>query len=225
MGNTAGQFGAVAGGRDNSATGQHAAVPGGLLNVAAGNYSFAAGRSANANHPGAFVWGDSTEDSITSTGNNQFIVRASGGIWLGSTSTPAIPAGRFLSTSTGAHLTTGGTWTNNSDRALKENVKPVDGTEILERLAALPISLWSYKAEGSDVRHIGPMAQDFTAAFRVGGSDRHIGTVDADGVALAAIQALHSRLKEKEAEIETLKAGQFALEQRLRALEAAPSSK
>jgi hypothetical protein len=72
---------------------------------------------------------------------------------------------------------------------------------------------WSYKAQDPSVRHIGPMAQDFHTAFGVGEDDRRISSVDADGVALAAIQGLHSMVQEKEKEIEALK-------QRLAAIEA-----
>jgi hypothetical protein len=62
------------------------------------------------------------------------------------------------------------------------------------------------------VPHIGPMAQDFYAAFQVGPDDKHITMVDADGVAFAAIQGLNEIVKEQSAEladktkeIETLK--------------------
>ena len=44
---------------------------------------------------------------------------------------------------------------------------------------------------------MGPMAQDFSAAFGLGEDDKHISTVDADGVALAAIQGLHQQLQTK----------------------------
>jgi trimeric autotransporter adhesin len=178
-------------------------VPGGDSNSAAGQYSFAAGKRAKANHDGAFVWGDSTLADVASTAANQFIVRASGGVWFGTTSTPGtdLTAGRFLATSTGAYLTTGGTWTNSSDRARKENVAAVDGSSLLEKLAALPVQTWNYTAEDASVRHMGPMAQDFYAAFGLGEDDKHIATVDADGVALAAIQALYGMLQQKETEI------------------------
>jgi len=42
------------------------------------------------------------------------------------------------------------------------------------------------------VRHVGPMAQDFYVAFGVGADDKHITSIDEDGVALAAIKALHA---------------------------------
>ena len=41
------------------------------------------------------------------------------------------------------------------------------------------------------------MAQDFYAAFGVGKNETTITTIDADGVALAAIQALHQQLQEE----------------------------
>ncbi|HAM73101.1 MAG TPA: hypothetical protein DCM86_15800 [Verrucomicrobiales bacterium] len=111
-----------------------------------------------------------------------------------------------------------------SDRNAKEGFKPVDAREVLDKLARLPITEWQYKSQ-ADVRHIGPMAQDFRAAFAVGRDERHITTVDADGVALAAIQGLNGkleeRLAEKEAELGALKAENEALAGRLAAIERA----
>ena len=122
----------VGGGLGNQATLAYGTVPGGYLNLASATLSFAAGRQAKAMHQGSFVWGDSTAADIASTATNQFIVRATGGIWLGKTSTPSMPAGRFLNTSTGAYLSTGGAWTNNSDRALKTNIAAVDARAVRE---------------------------------------------------------------------------------------------
>lgn len=83
-----------------------------------------------------------------------------------------------------------------SDRDAKRDIAPVDGDDILRRVAAMPISVWSYKDASPGVRHIGPMAQDFRAAFGTGDNDRCIPTVDANGVALAAIQALSRRVEQ-----------------------------
>ncbi len=91
-----------------------------------------------------------------------------------------------------------------SDRNAKEDFKPVSSREVLAKVAALPITEWQYKKQ-SDARHIGPMAQDFHAAFGTGRDDKHIASVDADGVALAAIQGLNEKLEEKSAEVESLK--------------------
>jgi len=87
-----------------------------------------------------------------------------------------------------------------SDRAAKEQFAEVDAREVLARVAQLPIQTWKFK-DDSATRHIGPMAQDFHAAFGVGPDDKHIATVDADGVALAAIQGLSQVVKEKDARI------------------------
>jgi len=80
----------------------------------------------------------------------------------------------------------------------------VDGVAVLERLDAMEISTWNYKAQDEGIRHIGPMAQDFRAAFAVGEDEKRISTVDADGVALAAIQGLKRLADEKDARIAAL---------------------
>jgi hypothetical protein len=77
---------AVGGGEVNTASGSTATVPGGYMNTAAGSYSLAAGRRAKANHGGTFVWADSTDADFTSTGVNQFLIRAGGGVGIGTVS-------------------------------------------------------------------------------------------------------------------------------------------
>jgi trimeric autotransporter adhesin len=89
----------------------------------------------------------------------------------------------------------------------------VDGRAVLDAVAAMPISTWNYIAQDESIRHIGPMAQDFYAAFGVGEDDTHITTIDGDGVALAAIQGLNEIVQEKEAHIAALEARLTALEQ------------
>jgi hypothetical protein len=221
-----GLFSTIGGGSANTTSGYHAMVPGGYNNTAQGNFSFAAGRRAQANHDGAFVWGDDHPADIYSPADNTFIVRASGGIWFGDVTTnpytPTIGSGVFISTSTGAYLSTGGTWTNVSDRDQKENLAPVEGREVLARLAEIPITTWNYKAQDPTIRHIGPMAQDFYAAFGLGKDERHISTIDADGVALAAIQELYAQNQALEAENVALRQRMDDLEGRVAALEAAP---
>jgi hypothetical protein len=95
-----------------------------------------------------------------------------------------------------------------SDRNAKENFEPVNPREVLDRVATLPVTRWNFKGDAGTA-HLGPMAQDFHAAFGVGPDDKHIATVDADGVALAAIQGvnlkLEQALQEKESEIRELK--------------------
>src|SRR4029079_16328419 len=93
---------------------------------------------------------------------------------------------------TGAYLSDSGVWTNNSDAARKTDFDTVDARDVLARVANMPIKSWRYDVDEASTRHIGPTAQDFRAAFGLGSDEKHIGTVDADGVALAAIQGLHT---------------------------------
>jgi hypothetical protein len=321
----------VGGGLQNISSGQWATVPGGFINTAAGDYSFAAGHQAKANHTGAFVWSDSVFADFASTGPNQFLIRAGGGVGINTTSptktldvwdgiadrgsihvggpgangdpklisfgdadyvhigengaddTLELKAARYSFQQTmnygniGVGIATplarihlgllsdsasqvpqiqidcpnapGGTFvpairmtrsgfpawdivhygeiyfnanginamiidpsghifaksfTETSDRNAKENFATVDSRVILESVVKLPIQTWSFKKDKC-TPHIGPMAQDFYAAFHVGIDDKHIAMVDADGVALAAIQGLHLIVKEKDAEIQVLK--------------------
>jgi hypothetical protein len=92
-----------------------------------------------------------------------------------------------------------------SDRNAKHDIVPVDPEQILARVAGMSISRWSYNDQDPGVRHIGPMAQDFQAAFGVGASDRCIPTVDANGVALASIQALYHRIERLDQETRSLR--------------------
>ncbi len=116
--------------------------------------------------------------------------------------------------STGTVLSPGsGSWASLSDREAKRDLEPVDASGVLERMAELSLYEWSYTAQGEGTRHIGPMAQDFHAAFGLGESERHISNVDADGVAFAAIQGLNEVIEDQAQTIEDL-------EERLERLEA-----
>ena len=360
----------VGGGGNNRAQGQNATVPGGDNNDALGNYSFAAGRQAKATNHGAFVWADSATADFASTSNNQFLVRASGGVGIGlirpthplhvGSTLGAAPinfspqrsavenatiggraallalagtggsvsanrvemqmeadeggrrgimgtasahpleirtdnqprltlaangdlsvnpanslsfgsttrqmlnlsgsvygigvqtsalyfrsdlgyawfrdgvhsntqndpgAGGFLlmRLDIAGNLFTGGAINPPSDRNVKKDFAPVDTQDVLRKVAALPLHTWTYTNESAGIRHLGPVAQDFHAAFGVGADDKHIATVDADGVALAAIQGLNRKMEEREAALrEDLKrrdAENAELKARLAALE------
>ncbi|MBI1801038.1 MAG: tail fiber domain-containing protein [Chloroflexi bacterium] len=193
----------ISGGSSNQATAQGATVPGGASNQAKGQYSFAAGQQALALHNGAFVWADNNSLNFSSTSVNQFLVRASGGITLNTD----------VNATTGASLRTGsGTWSQLSDRNAKMNFKPVDTRDVLAQLNSIPIQTWSYKTQDASIRHIGPTAQDFFAAFGVGEDERTITTIDGEGVALAAIQGLSQIVQKQDAEIAALKGRVAALE-------------
>jgi len=291
----------IAGGSVNRVRGSYASVPGGSGNQANGDYSMAAGRGsfsegdyalalgrgAKANHTGAFVWADSLPADFASTTNNQFLIRASGGVGIGTDNPSAelhvagpSPSGSFdgqlhlagtgdngnagngaglrfsghdgniprdwayvrglkenstvgslnsqLSIATrssgglqerlrissrgymalgafdpshpihlasGAHVTAAGVWVDVSDRNAKENFEAVNPRQILDQVAELPITSWNYKAEDQQVRHIGPVAQDFHRSFGVGADDKHLAALDGNGVALAAIQGLNEKVE------------------------------
>lgn len=207
-----GSFSVIAGGRDNTSHAdysvigggqdniisncQYSTIPGGSMNVVTGSYAFAAGRRAIA-QAGSFVWADANNADFTSTVPNQFAVRSVGGA-------------RFVSgiigVTSGVQLASGGgSWTSLSDRNAKENFEAVDGAEVLARLNEVPILRWNYKTQEDSVRHIGPTSQDFMQAFGVGESDTGITSVDADGVALVAIQELYRQNLELRRELEALR--------------------
>jgi hypothetical protein len=199
----------IGGGYANQITGPYAAIPGGWQN-SAGRFCFAAGRAAKANHDGAFVWSDTSGTDLASSANNQFTVRASGGV-------------RFLSNpgaTAGVTLAPGATsWSAISDRDAKKNAQPVDAKEVLAKLAAVPVQRWNYHWEDDEATpHLGPMAQDFKAAFFPGRDDKTISTLEFDGVALAAIQGLHEMVKDKDGEIRELKQAVAELKELVAAL-------
>jgi hypothetical protein len=111
-----------------------------------------------------------------------------------------------------------------SDRNAKTHFAPINPQEVLARVSALPITEWQYKVDSDGIEHMGPMAQDFHAAFGLDGvDDRHISVVDEDGVALAAIQGLDQKLEARSCRLEAENAGlkqqNDSLEKRLERLE------
>jgi len=166
-------------------------VPGGSGNVAAGFTSFAAGFDARANHAGCFVFSDASNgvNPTSCFASNEIVIRGLGGFYFWT-------HGTSDDTYFGARLAPGtGAWATYSDRNGKHQVAQVDVDDVLDRVVALPISTWQWKGEPGAVRHMGPMAQDFHRAFGLGDRDTQIVTIDADGVALAAIQGLNAKLE------------------------------
>jgi len=149
-----------------------------------------------------------TNNDASNWVQNQWLARCSGGVYFYSDG----------AMTTGVHLVAGaGSWSSVSDRNLKENFAPVDGAKILNILASIPIQTWNYKTQDKSIRHIGPMAQDF-AKFGVGEDDKSITTLDADGVALAAIQELYRQNQEILKRNEELKKEIEELEQEIEKL-------
>jgi trimeric autotransporter adhesin len=224
---TTNDFSSISGGYGNISSNVFANVAGGRNNIAGGLGSFAAGVAAHALHHGAFVWADAVLENrlvefssavpFTSSNTNEFSARATGGVrFVTAIQTNGSPtAGVTLSPGSG-------TWSSLSDRSAKDNFTPIDPRATLDKVAALPISTWNYKTQDKSIRHIGPTAQDFHAAFNVGENERTITTVDADGVALAAIQGLNQKLeaelKAKDAEIRQLQSDLAEVKQLLQTL-------
>ena len=215
--NTASGFTSMAVGYTNTATGQ-GSVALGYRNSANADYSTALGqRAASGGFKGSFIWADQsvTDAVVSNTASNQFLARASGGFRFRTNST----------LSTGCDLPAGsGVFSCTSDRATKEDFRRVDAEAVLAKVAAMPVESWRYKAEADSVRHVGPVAQDFRAAFGLGADDKSIGLLDIDGVNMVAIQALARRTEElnaKSAEVDALKAQMAELQRSLSRLEAA----
>ena len=169
----------------------------GAGNRASGFSSFAAGRGAitesseGTPHHGAVVFGNSSETPIRSQGNNEF--RSQMPMYAPSSNTT-------------------------SARATKTNITPVSPAEVLAKVEALSVSRWEFTDNGG-VTHMGPLAEDFQEAFEVG-DDETIATVDADGVALAAVQRLSAELDERDDRIDDLKCEADAKVNRIEDLEA-----
>ncbi|UCC81194.1 MAG: tail fiber domain-containing protein [Candidatus Zixiibacteriota bacterium] len=183
----------VAGGNYNIASGTAATVPGGQYNMASGHYSFAAGRRAKADSAGSYVWADITDADFTSSAVNGFHVRASGGVYMYTSS----------DLSTGAYLSSGsGTWSSVCDRTLKRNIREVDYRDMIEKVVTLPISQWSYKTQDESIEHVGPMAQDFHRLFGLGEDDKHLTSLDLAGISLAAIKGLYEMNQQQKAQLD-----------------------
>jgi len=201
-------YSTIGGGGANIAQGESATVPGGRFNHAVGVASLAAGHGAIARGHNSFVWGDlaggydgrfdpaqlgsfGATPGNPSLLNNTFIVRAVGGVQF----VTGLNAGGGIGST--CWINPGGSgWNCSSDRALKHAIEAVSPRNVLARLLQVPVSTWAFL--GSERRQIGPMAQDFYRAFGLGDSDRAINSVDAQGVAFAAIQGLHAELLQRD---------------------------
>ena len=209
---------------DSSIAGHSPAIY--LNHTGSGGHNFRVASFGDNSNPGSFRIRDDT------AGADRFVMDAGGGVRfdfesgkkfsLGGNGTfeidaPGIVGGRFFISDTGKV----GIGTNAPTERLHVigNILAVDSDAILERVARLPIHQWRFKTEPEEVKHVGPMAQDFRAAFGLGAHETAIATVDADGVALAAIQGLNQKLEEriqrKETEIAELKQRLEKMEQLL----------
>jgi hypothetical protein len=217
-GNLASGIASLVAGNMSEATGPVSTAMG-FFAKANGKFSIALGTRATAGYDGSFIFGDGAARvlNVAVDQPNQFLARASGGVVF-----QVVPNGTV-----GCYLTqASGGWQCTSDRTKKTDFRPVDGEKLLGTLRAMPITTWRYREDTSHTMHLGPTAQDFRAAFALGSDSLTIGTVDAQGVALAAAHALEARTRtlstenaELRADNADLRALLASMSTRLRALE------
>jgi Chaperone of endosialidase len=95
----------------------------------------------------------------------------------------------------------GAGWNCTSDRNAKENFRAVNTELILESLVRMSVTTWNMRGDRARTPHIGPVAQDFRAAFGMGEDSTTINTADAQGVAFAAIKGLNAKLEAENAHL------------------------
>ena len=215
------------------ATGTHS-VAIGTQAYASGIYSFAFGSGADTNgHDGAMVFGDDAYfQTAYASCDNQLTMRFIGNSdGYGNCSTSGCSSGgwnaayrlwsSYPDCTAGVYMMGGQSgWTSISSRALKENFFSIDGEQMLAKIRTVPVSQWNYKNNPS-IRYIGPMAEDFHAAFHLNGDDdQGINTISIDGVNMAGVQALDERTLKMQERINTLETQVETLKARLERLEA-----
>ena len=149
-----------------------------------------------------------TFDTVSSTSGNTHFQLNGAPLSLLST----IVVGTTSSNGNGASLTIGGVWTNASSRTFKDGFSGVDARGVLDKVVSMPVQTWFYKGDHDEGRHMGPVAEDFAQAFGLGNDEKHIGTVDENGVAFAAIQGLNEKVEDENS---TLKRQNAALQGKL----------
>ena len=224
--NTCSGFACTAIGYTVTASGQGSTALG-YRSLATADYTTALGYRTNTNNQrGAFLIGASndvttTTHELVAQAPGELRVRAPGGIRLRTSNFANAAPG--VSSNTGCDLAAGsGTWVCSSSRTLKSGFTKVDGEAVLARLQGLELSTWRFNADPTRARHLGPVAEDFYAAYGLGNGEKSIGVQDLAGVALAAAQALERRTAELDArtrEVESLRAVVQAMEKRLGQLE------
>jgi len=216
---SAGRFASICGGSTNKAKAEFSYVAGGLYNVNKGELStiltgdhctidtaarrsLVWGRNVYLNSPSRIaLFGGTWWDGFVGINRDD----STGGIYH------PLHVGWRDSNGNGAHLTADGMWTNASSRTFKTDFKELDGRELLENIASIPVESWRYK--GTQGRHIGPVAEDFAHTFGVGSvreggtiDDHYLAASDVAGVSLAAVQELYRQNQEQRRELAELRA-------------------
>ncbi|HPG40589.1 MAG TPA: tail fiber domain-containing protein [bacterium] len=203
----------VAIGTNNYATGQHSLALGSYTQAladyaiaigydawATGVHSMCIGAGLSTNgKEGAVLIGDNTPFArVYASSNNQLTMRFTGGFRLWSS---------FIDSVSGVYMRPNQSgWSNYCDRNKKENFEELDFENLLAGIKSMPVTKWNYKASDPSIKYIGPVAQDFYAAFQLGGTDSlGINTICIDGVTLAGVKGLINRTDELKSAVEELK--------------------
>lgn len=183
----------------NVVSGGTASTALGYFSIASGSQSMAMGSYVKAKHPGSCFIGDYSKGTYDSSStDHEMTMRFSGGYRL--YSNILLTTGVYMSGNTSG-------WSNVCDRNMKENFRRIDGEQILAKIRQMPITEWNYRGTDPSVKYIGPVAQDFHDAFRLGGEDSlGINSICIDGVNMAAIQALEKRTAELKNALDDLRA-------------------
>lgn len=228
-----GDHSTISGGRANDLGGSYSAIGGGYLHLVDGSYSAVVGGRADTITSGG--------DYSLAFGNQVFIDTGYAVMFFDSTNPGRlginrddhdgginypIHVGTSSANGNGAHLTYAGQWVGASSRTFKEDFQPLEATDLLTKLAALPVESWRYK--GTNEYHIGPVAEDFTETFNIGAlrsdgtlENKYLSASDVAGVALAAVKELHQtqqELKDRVQRIEQLERQMAEMQAMLRKL-------
>lgn len=209
---------AIGGGLFNEAVGDGSAIPGGISNRAEGSTSFAAGLSARALHNGSFVWSDSSGPVFSSTGADQFLVRAAGGVGINTNN----PGSFALAVGGNAAKPGGGSWSTLSDKRMKQDIERAAGGS-LDRLLSLRAYSFRYTDEAratglaDDAEHIGFLAQEVAEVFPDWVAEGDGGTlfVTERGATAHLVEAMRELREAKQSRIDSLEERLAALERLL----------
>lgn len=203
-GNTAGgDWSVVVGGQENAARATASTILGGTLNEiqSGARYSMAYGNGVCIDTEFTVIFYDSDSSGRVGINRDGCADGVDYPLHIGTNSTNG----------NGAYLSEGGIWVSGSSREFKENFQHLDAGELLEKVSGMSLQSWTYR--GTDERHIGPVAEDFVAAFDVGSAmidgereNRYLAASDVARVALIGVQELHRKNTALETEVAELKA-------------------
>ncbi len=240
--NTASNYSSTALGFQNTASGAYSTALGyfntvrgyastamGYGNTASGEYSTALGYRVSTNgQAGTFGIGDSDplNQGVTPVGSpDQYVARFLNGYYLMTTGNTNPGGGTFGTVRTGVQIGRGqNSWASISDSTKKERFQPINPADLLRKIGGMKLTTWNYKGQQS-IRHYGPVAQDFFAAFGHDGlgqvgCDTLIYSHDFAGVTFAGVQALIKENEQLKRELAKINAQLNDNTARLEAIEA-----